>query len=91
MQHCFDNGHGPNVSVPYYGQAYHGKVFLDYPRSKGWRREWLLKWTWSSSGKSSRETHAFLQSWLFFGLIESVTGVLSLSIVKNFRVANLVL
>ena len=75
MQHLLDSGHGPMVSIPYYGQTYQSADFLEYPRSQGWDRDWLIHWTWSGKGKSLSETHAFLQAWLFFGLLESVMGI----------------
>ena len=75
MQHLLDSGHGPIVDVPYYGRKYQGDAFLDYPRSQGWDTDWLVRSNWLSHGKSAGETHAFLQAWLFFGLLESVMGI----------------
>ncbi len=75
MEHLPNGGHGPSFKVPFFGQLYEGDDFLAYPQALGWDTEWLTSWTWDKKGKSLQELHAFLQAWLFFGLIKHTTGM----------------
>jgi len=75
MEHLPNGGHGPSFKVPFFGQVYEGDDFLAYPLALGWDTEWLTSWTWDKKGKSLQELHAFLQAWLFFGLIKHTTGM----------------
>ena len=72
MEHLLDGGHGPVIKIPFHGQTYDGENFLKYPQTQGWEVEWLTQWTWAEKGKTLHDTHAFLQAWLFFGLLENV-------------------
>ena len=59
-------------------EKYDGDDFLTYPERAGWD---VSTWKWSTpeegfdlNGRTVSEMSAFLQTWLFFGLLASVTG-----------------
>ena len=80
MEHLlFDGGSAPIVFSYAGGESWDGGDFQTYPERKGWD---VSIWDWSE-GDADVDTHdlpldalaAFLQSWLFFGLLETVLGV----------------
>ncbi|KAL8976177.1 MAG: hypothetical protein Q9205_007769, partial [Flavoplaca limonia] len=80
MEHLlFDGGSAPIVFSYAGGESWDGGDFQTYPVRKGWD---VSIWDWSE-GDADVDTHnlpldalaAFLQSWLFFGLLETVLGV----------------
>ncbi|KAL8876663.1 MAG: hypothetical protein Q9198_005180 [Flavoplaca austrocitrina] len=80
MEHLlFEGGSAPIVFSYAGGESWDGGDFQTYPERKGWD---VSIWDWSE-GDADVDTHnlpldalaAFLQSWLFFGLLETILGV----------------
>lgn len=80
MEHLLFTGATAPIVVPYFcTEDWDGGDFLTYPQRKGWD---ITAWESSTNryeldtgGHSFKEMSAFLQVWLFFGLLESVLGV----------------
>ena len=79
MEHLlFAEGAAP-ISFSFVGsESWDGGDFLSYPQRKGWNAS---IWDWSEDevrldahGRKLDDLAAFLQSWLFFGLLETVLG-----------------
>ena len=79
MEHLlFANGMAPIV-FPFLGsEGWDGGDFLSYPQRQGWDTS---IWEWSEDevrldthGRKFDDLATFLQSWLFFGLLETVLG-----------------
>ncbi|OCL01411.1 hypothetical protein AOQ84DRAFT_383762 [Glonium stellatum] len=70
----------PPITVPYIcSEDYDGGDFHSFPERRGWD---VSTWQWSTpedgfnlNGKSVRDMAAFLQTWLFFGLLNSVLQI----------------
>src|SRR5271156_4282087 len=62
------------ILVPYIGDCeYDGLDFAGYPSRKGYDVDRLLKSDFQ--GSSPRSVAAFLQTWLFFGLMHEILNV----------------
>ena len=80
MEHLLFTGATAPIVVPYLcTEDWDGSDFLTYPQRKGWD---ITIWDPSNSGgeldtgsRSWEEISAFLQVWLFFGLLESVLEI----------------
>ena len=68
----------PPVKVPFLGIFYDGGNFSSYPESKGWITE-LLIWGYLS-GRPRGDAESFLQSWLFFGVLCEVFGIMGIEL-----------
>jgi hypothetical protein len=80
MEHLLFTCAAAPIIVPYHcTEDWHEGGFLTYPKRKGLD---LTIWERSESeheldtcGRSFKEMAAFLQTWLFFGLLNSVLGI----------------
>ena len=80
MEHLlFTGAPAPIVLSCVCSDGWDGGEFLSYPRRQAWDAS---VWAWSeddvrldAGGRSFNELAAFLQAWLFFGLLETVLGV----------------
>jgi hypothetical protein len=80
MEHLLFTGATAPIVIPYFcTEDWDGSDFLTYPERKGWD---IIAWEPSdgehkldTGGRSFEEVSAFLQTWLFFGLLESVLGI----------------
>ncbi|KAK5129345.1 hypothetical protein LTR08_003575 [Meristemomyces frigidus] len=80
MEHLLLSEDASTVLIPYMpSAAYDGGDFQTFAARKGWD---VTTWKWSTleqgfdtNGKSMSEMAAFLQHWLFFGLLTAVLGV----------------
>ncbi|OCL14195.1 hypothetical protein AOQ84DRAFT_407815 [Glonium stellatum] len=81
MEHLsFEDGTPSPIVVPLLSmEKYDGGDFLTYPERAGWD---ISTWKWSTpeegfdlNGRTISEMSAFLQTWLFFGLLASATGI----------------
>lgn len=64
-----------NVRVPYIGtEEYDGMSFSNYPQRKGWDKAWLFEHS-SYGGRTLEQTAAFLQTWLYFGVLSEVLEI----------------
>ncbi|ERF75247.1 hypothetical protein EPUS_00039 [Endocarpon pusillum Z07020] len=80
MEHLLFTGATAPIVIPYFcTEDWDSSDFLTYPKRKGWD---LTAWEPSdgefkldTGGRSFEEISAFLQTWLFFGLLESVLGI----------------
>ena len=68
----------PPVKVPFLGMFYDGSDFSTYPKSKGWVTELLLEGYLFRRSKADAES--FLQSWLFFGVLVEVFGIMGIEL-----------
>ena len=75
MEHLLNGGHGPRLRVPFFGYLYDGNNFLEYPRSQGWDIDWIAGAKDTDNRKRIPNANAFLQAWLFFGLLENIMGM----------------
>lgn len=79
MEHLLFGGDAAPVVASYAGgQSWDGGDFATYPKRQGWDDS-LWQWNHDTDelplqGRSYDEAAAFLQSWLFFGLLETVLG-----------------
>lgn len=85
MEHLTPPGRVAPIIVPYVcTEDYDNDEFISYPMRKGWD---LSIWytyqlgspldvaRWLPDGKSLEDVAAFLQTWLYFGLIASIASV----------------
>lgn len=89
MEHLLPPGVPAPIVIPYVcteENLYDYGDFLEFPSRKGWDfSEWVpaVNWgtpvdviRWLPDGKSEHDLAVILQSWLFFGLIESTASVM---------------
>lgn len=79
MEHLVPNNAKPSslIAIPYLAHEYDGSDFITYPERHGWD---VSTWTWvedeqdgfDQNGHSAEEMASFLQTWLFFGLLQSI-------------------
>ena len=74
MEHLPNGGNGPRIKVPFFGKPYEGGIFLDYPRSQGLNFDHKGQFV-ALRSKHHYDLNGFLQSWLFFGLLENIMGM----------------
>ncbi len=68
MDHLPIAAQASHIPIPYItSKDYDGQGFSSYPHRNGWDKNDLITLTFS--GRRRSETAAFLQSWLFFGLL----------------------
>jgi hypothetical protein len=80
MEHLLFAGGSAPIVFPYIcNEEWDGGDFHTYPQRKGWTMQPWAPWDeeldLDAAGHSFMEIAAFLQTWLFFGLLESVLGV----------------
>ncbi|KAF9631113.1 hypothetical protein BFW01_g1975 [Lasiodiplodia theobromae] len=80
MEHLLFNGDNvAPVSIPYLGSEFDGGDFFTFPDRQGWD---VSSWEYvepeesefDMNGRSLEEMAAFLQTWLFFGLLSAFLG-----------------
>ncbi|KAL2840676.1 hypothetical protein BJY01DRAFT_218215 [Aspergillus pseudoustus] len=73
----------PALQIPCLSsEAYDGLDFLTYPERSGWDIDRLLNGDFS--GRPTEETAAFLQNWLFFGVLWEVFGPITKGAKANY-------
>ena len=73
MDHLPDFGAAERIRVPYLGAPmYDGGDFNTYPQRVGWDQDKL--WNNDLQGRSMQDAIAFLQTWIYFGLLYQVFG-----------------
>jgi hypothetical protein len=80
MEHLLFTGAPAPIVFPYLcTEDWDGGDFLTYPQRKGWEippwDAWDRSLEFDTAGRTFDEIAAFLQTWLFFGLLESVLGI----------------
>jgi hypothetical protein len=80
MEHLLFTGAPAPIVFPYLcTEDWDGGDFLTYPQRKGWEIQpwdsWDRELPLDTAGHTFNEIATFLQTWLFFGLLESVLGV----------------
>src|SRR5438477_13009862 len=77
--------HDPPIQVPYLVTTpYDDGDFISYPERRDWDRGDLIRGDFS--GHSASETAAFLQAWLYFGLLYTVLTIPTTQLTSDFVV-----
>ena len=71
--------------IPFLGQRYDGRPFIDYPNRCGVTELSLLK---PRNSRIASKLAPFLQAWLFLGLFEEIFGVSSERLIKRHQFEN---
>lgn len=87
MDHCTlprDPIHNP-IKVPYLGsEPPYRPLFEEFHQNCQWTEDELFRFQFDKSERSFDDVDPFIQSWLFFGLIDETLGPLS----KHYRMGN---
>jgi len=70
MDHLPDHGASEPIEVPFPGKMYDGQDFDGYPSREGWDSEKLQDG--NLDGRTAEDAAAFLQAWLYFGLLSHI-------------------
>ena len=74
MDHLWQPVRGLPISIPILGvEDYQGNDFLAYPNIEGWGSRTAEEWC-NIFESPTQKFRAFLQRWLFFGLLATVSG-----------------
>jgi hypothetical protein len=80
MEHFLAPEGTSSIDIPYLcEEEYDGGEFILYPQRKGWSVE-DLKGSNDFGGRSPKEVEAFFQTWLFFGTLQTIFGLVEIEI-----------